>query len=165
MDALSIERIKLVLAVGVTFAIGLSGWGNLFSTSVEETVISLCHTRCKGNKYFENPSQISGHINEKILLSVNGHFADTFVSSTSLLGILFIMDSLRLAKKMAKKTLVPQIRAWTWEYVGGKGGSWRETLLYTTRSFRRNSLSRYLQRGKMPTQNKKNNNFTQLRNI
>lgn len=94
MDAFPYEREKPVLAVGVTFTIGLSGWGNLISPHVEETVISWCHTHCKGNKYFENPSQTSGHTNEKILASVNEQFADTLVSNTSLLGILFVVDSL-----------------------------------------------------------------------
>lgn len=31
-----------------SFAIGLSGWDNLISTYVEETVISQCHTIVKG---------------------------------------------------------------------------------------------------------------------
>lgn len=150
MDAFPYERGKPVLAVGVTFAIGLFGWGNLIWTYVEETVISQCHTHCKGNKYFENPSQINGHINEKILESVNEHFAGTFVSNTSALGILFVMGSLGLAKKMAEKTLAPQIRAWAWEHVGEKGGSWRETPLYPTRTFKGKSLPRYLQKGKIP---------------
>lgn len=66
----------------------------MISTYLEETVISQCHTLCKQNKHFENPSQISGHTNEKILVSVNEQFADTVVSNTSLLEILFVMDSL-----------------------------------------------------------------------
>lgn len=94
MDAFPYERGKPVLAAGVTFAMGLSGWSNLISTYVEETVISWCQTHCKGNKYFENPSQISGHTSEKILMPINEQFADTFVSNTSLLGILFVVDSL-----------------------------------------------------------------------
>lgn len=103
---------------------------------------------CKGNKYFENLSQISGHINEKILVSVNEQLPDTFVSNTSRQESCL---SWTAWEENGKENCSSSNKGLGLRVCGRKrravGGRHFFILQYL---FRGESLPRYMQKGKIP---------------